>query len=253
MVAKAGWRRARARAAAAPPIEREAVARGGDDAALLGEVEARWRERPLGSFADCDALDADFGLLLGRARGHPYLQMAFRNDLAFRFREVASVFAWRGEGRSQGIAEGAPKAARALLDRCVALYEEAAAWVPKDAADRAFEARWVYAGVWNDLGLMRHYWTDVRDLAKAEACYRRAFDLTDGAYMDTYFYNVQYLYGFEMPGREEAWFRLARRAADRILRPLPGGGFEPDAEKREAARRDAEALKHLLEARDGGR
>src|SRR4029077_16317405 len=149
------------------------------------------------------------------------------------------TYTWRGEGRTQGLAEGAPKEARALLDRCVALYDGAVATIPKDAMSRPFGERWVYAGVLNDAGIMRHYFLDTRDLDKAEALYQRAFELTDGAYMDTYFYNLQYLYGFEKPGNEETWFRYARRAAEKILKEAPGGGFEPDERKRDAARRDA--------------
>ena len=101
----------------------------------------------------------------------------------------------------------------------------------------------------NDAALMRHYWTDVRDLDRAEAYYLRAFELTDGAYMDTYDYNLQYLYGIEKPGHEERWFRLARKASESILKEAPGGGFVPDERKRDAARKDAEALRRLLEDR----
>jgi hypothetical protein len=96
---------------------------------------------------------------------------------------------------------------------------------------------------------VRHYFTDVRDLARAEALYHRAFELTDGAYMDTYFYNLQYLYGFELPGREETWLRLAQRARTRILAESGEGGFVPDERKRESAARDAEALRRLVEER----
>ena len=191
---------------------------------------------------------ADFRLLFDAVKGDPARGAAYRNDLAFRFREVVSTYAWRAEGRTQKLAEGTPDAARALLARCVALYEEAVALIPKDVLDLSFGERWGYAALLNDAALMRHYWLDVRDLPKAEAEYLRAFELTDGAYMDTYFYNLQYLYGFELPGNEAKWYRLARRASERILKPTPGG-LVPDEMKREAARRDAEALAKTLAAR----
>lgn len=235
--------------------ERIALKDGARDLAVVDGVEALWREhRPLASFSDCDALDADFRLLFDAVKGDAWRSSAYRNDLAFRFREIASAYAYRAEGRTQRLAEGAPGAARGLLARCVALYEEAVALIPKDALDLPFEERWSYAALLNDAALMRHYWLDVRDLAKAEAGYLRAFELTDGAYMDTYFYNLQYLYGFELPGNEAKWYALARRAAERILKPGPQG-LVPDEMKREAARRDAEALARVLAARprpDGG-
>src|SRR5204862_7161283 len=126
----------------------------------------------------------------------------------------------------------------------------AVARIPADAAGRPFPHRWTYAAIRNDAGLMRHYWLDVRDLDKAEALYLRAFELTDGAYMDTYFYNLQYLFGFERPGREDLWLRLARRASEAILKEAPDGSLVPDEGKREAARRDAEALAKVLAERD---
>jgi hypothetical protein len=242
--------------AAAARDERDAVAGAGTvlrgDASVLDAVERLWREhRPLASFEDCDALERDYDDLVRRAEGVPHTQIAWLNNLAFRLREVVSTYTWRGAGRAQGIAEGAPRNAHALLARCVALYDGAVSLIPKDAADAPFATRWFYAGVLNDAGLMRHYFVDVRDLARAEALYLRAFELTDGAYMDTYFYNLQYLYGFELPGREEAWLRLAQRARTKILAETKDGGFVPDERKRDAAGRDAEALRRTLEDRAG--
>jgi cytochrome c peroxidase len=250
LVLRAGLLRDLGRHAEALAPEREALARAGDDVAVEFAVERAWRERrPLASFEDCAALDRDYAALLDHASRDPRRVLSWANNVAFRLRDVVSAFTWRGEGRTQGIAEGAPPAARALLDRCVALYERAVAAIPKDAADRPFEERWTYAGVLNDAGLVRHYFVDVRDLDRAEALYLRAFELTDGAYMDTYFYNLQYLYGLERPGNEEKWFRLARRASERILRET-AEGLVPDERKRDAARRDAEGLRRLIEARE---
>ncbi len=99
---------------------------------------------------------------------------------------------------------------------------------------------------------MRHYWVDVRDLDRAQALYLRAFDLTDGAYVDTYHYNLQYLFGLERPGQEDLWFALARRAAHAVLKEGPDGGFVPDEGKRAAARRDADALERVIAARKEG-
>jgi tetratricopeptide (TPR) repeat protein len=249
LLLRAGFLRDLSRPDDALAVEREALARAGEDLDVEAGVEALWRRRPMRSFADALSLADDAKLLLARAEGDPWRTISYANNVAFRLREVASAFTWRGEGRTQGLAEGAPKEARAVLDRCVALYETAVGAIPKGAADASFERRWVCAGVCNDLGLMRHYFLDVRDLDAAERHYLRAFELTDGAYMDTYFYNLQYLYGFEKPGNEETWFRLARRAADRILKETDAGGFEPDERKRDAARRDAAGLRALLESR----
>jgi hypothetical protein len=247
-----GHLRSAGREREAEDAERRAAEHAADPV-VAAAVWGTFRRRPLATFDDCDRLERDARLLLGRARDDPFVQAGVRNDVAFLLREVVSGFTWRGEARTQGLAEGAPPQARVLLDRCVALYEESVARIPKDVADRPFAQRWLYAGMCNDAGLMRHYFVDVRDLAKAEALYLRAFELTDGAYMDAYYYNLQYLYGFELPGREETWFRLARRASERILRETADGQLEPDERKREAARRDAEALKALLAARDPGR
>ena len=237
------------RHAEATSLERAALARAPFDRPTLVAIEALWREhRPLASFGDCDALDRDFEALFAAVRGDAWLEVAWRNDLAFRLREVVSTYAWRGEARTQGLARGAPADAGRLLARCVELYEQAVAAIPGDVADRPLPERWAYAAILNDAALMRHYWLDVRDLAKAEATYLRAFELTDGAYMDTYFYNLQYLYGFELPGNEEKWYGLARRASERILKESPEG-LVPDERKRDAARGDAEALAKVLKAR----
>ena len=103
------------------PLERRALARGGRDRLVHGEVERLWREvRPLASFADCRALDADFQVLFAVVDDQPPYDLYYRNDLGFRLRDVVSTWMWRGEGRTQGLAEGAPPEARALLERCVA-------------------------------------------------------------------------------------------------------------------------------------
>lgn len=223
------------------------LARGGGY--VLDAVETLWREkRRLSSFEDCRRYERDYDDILKRAEGFPRTQIAWLNNVALRFREVVSTWTWRGEGRTQGIADGAPKEAHDLLARCVALYDGAVSMIPEDASRRPFDERWFYAGILNDAGLMRHYFVDVRDLDRAEALYRRAFDLTDGAYMDTYFYNLQYLYGFERPGNEEEWFKRARLARDRILKET-SSGLEPDERKRESAARDAAALQALLDSR----
>ena len=249
LVLRARLERTEDRHTEATADEHAALAAAPADRVVVAGVEALWREhRPLASFEDCDALDRDFALLFDAVKGDPWRTAAFHNDLAFRFREVVSTYAWRAEGRTQQLAEGAPAGAKRLLARTVELYEAAVAAIPSGAADLPFGERWSYAAIWNDAALMRHYWLDVRDLPKAEAGYLRAFELTDGAYMDTYFYNLQYLYGFELPGNEETWYRLARRASERILKESPAG-LVPDEMKREAARRDAEALAKVLDAR----
>ena len=238
-------------------LERRALAAAAGDLVVLDGVEGLWRQhRPLASPADVNTLVADADALLAAVATDPARALSYRNDLAFRLRDVVAAFAWRGEGRTQGLAVGAPVAARAWLDRVVRWYDEAVATIPADAASLPFAQRWVLAGVLNDAGLMRHYWLDVRDLDRAQALYLRAFDLTDGAYVDTYHYNLQYLFGLERPGQEALWFALARRAAQAVLKEGPDGGFVPDDGKRAAARRDADALERVLEARkaaDGGR
>src|SRR6185503_1995905 len=100
--------------------------------------------------------------------------------------------------------------------------------------DLPFAERWVYAGVLNDLGLMLHYFPEIQDLARAESLYLRAFELTDGAYQDAYFYNLQFLYGFELDGRDAKWLELAERAKDAILKEDANSttGFAPDPMKR---------------------
>lgn len=231
-------------------LERRALAAAAGDVVVLDAVEVAWRQaRPLASVADVEAFVADADVLLAAADGDRARAFSYRNDLAFRLRDVVASFAWRGEGRTQGLAVGAPAQARAWLDRVVAWYDGAVARIPDDAASLPFAQRWVMAGVLNDAGLMRHYWRDVRDLDRAQALYLRAFDLTDGAYVDTYHYNLQYLFGIERPGQEELWLALARRASRAVLKEGPDGAFVPDEGKREAARKDAEALERVLRDR----
>ena len=80
--------------------------------------------------------------------------------------------------------------------------------------------------------------------SRAEALYLRAFELTGGAYQDAYFYNLQFLYGFELTGRDAKWLELARIAKDAILKEDPESptGFSPDEFKRRAARADFDRL-----------
>jgi hypothetical protein len=183
----------------------------------------------------------------------PRFQAVTRNNLAFLLRDVAASYTSRGPARLHVFAEGAPQKAHDVLRLSLRLYEEAATFVPDDAADLPFKDRWVYAGVWNDLGLMLHYFPEIQDLARAERCYLKAFDLTRGAYQDAYFYNLQFLYGFELRGgdaaaRDARWLALAERAKDAILKEDPASptGFSPDTMKRAAARRDFERLSAAL-------
>ncbi len=215
---------------------------------LAAEYETFLRSRPLGGFADVDALVAEYRQFLDAGPDDPRFQALARNNLAFTLRDVAASFTSRGPARIHTFAEGAPEKAREILRTSLAVYEEACALVPADVMDLPFAQRWEFAAVLNDTGLVLHYFRDVQDLARAEALYLRAFDLTGGAYQDAYFYNLQFLYGFELSGREERWYELARVAKDAILREDPArpGTFEPDAFKRTAARRDFERLSAAL-------
>ncbi|MCE9636195.1 MAG: hypothetical protein K8T90_10880 [Planctomycetes bacterium] len=218
---------------------------------LVTEIETYLRERVLSGFADVDALVAEYESFLDAGPDEPRFQAVTRNNLAFLLRDVAASYTSRGPARLHVFADGAPPKAHDVLRTSLTLYEEAAALVPGDAADLPFKERWVYAGVWNDLGLMLHYFPEIQDLDRAERCYLKAFELTDGAYQDAYFYNLQFLYGFELSGtgaagggRDELWLQLATRAKDRILKEdaTSASGFSPDAMKRAAARRDFERL-----------
>ncbi|MCG3134401.1 MAG: hypothetical protein HMLKMBBP_01707 [Planctomycetes bacterium] len=212
---------------------------------LAAEYEALVRSRVLAGWDDVRALVDEYRTLLDAGPGDPSFQCRVRNNLAFILRDTAASWTSRGPARVHQFVEGAPQEARDTLRLSVKFYEEAAALVPGDADSLPFAERWVYAGVMNDLGLMLHYFPETRDLARAERCYLRAFDLTEGAYMDAYFYNLQFLYAFELEGRERGWMELARVAKDAILRedPKAPGGFAPDPMKRAAARRDWERLR----------
>lgn len=211
---------------------------------LIAEYEGYLRARKLDGFEDVDALVGEYRTFLDAGPDEPRFQALARNNLAFLLRDVAASYTSRGPARLHTFAEGAPPEARAVLRTSLDLYEEAAALVPEDVADRPFAERWQWAGVLNDLGLMLHYFPEIQDLARAERCYLRAFELTGGAYQDAYFYNLQFLYGFELDGRDELWLSLAERAKDAILREDPSSpsGFAPDEMKRTAARRDWERL-----------
>ncbi len=90
-------------------LERRALAAAAGDLAVLDGVEALWRQhRPLASPADVDAFVADADTLLAAVATDRARNFSYRNDLAFRLRDVVAAFAWRGEGRTQGLAAGAP-------------------------------------------------------------------------------------------------------------------------------------------------
>jgi tetratricopeptide (TPR) repeat protein len=213
-------------------------------AGLVTEYESYLRERPIRGFDDVDALVSEYRQFLEAGPDDPKFQALSRNNLAFVLRDVAASYTSRGPARLHVFADGAPAKAREVLRLSLRTYEEAAALLPDDVEDLPFRERWLWAGVLNDLGLMLHYFPEIQDLARAEACYLRAFDLTGGAYQDAYFYNLQFLYGFEVAGRDEQWLALAERAKDAILREDPSSpsGFAPDPMKRTAARRDWERL-----------
>ena len=215
---------------------------------LVAEYEGLLRERTLRGFDDVDALVAEYRKFLVAGSDEPRFQALARNNLAFLLRDVAASYTSRGPARLHTFADGAPPKAREVLRTSLRLYEEAAALVPEDVADLPFAERWLWAGVLNDLGLMLHYFPEIQDLARAERFYLRAFEITGGAYQDAYFYNLQFLYGFEVEGRDAIWLDLAARAKDAILREDPSSptGFAPDEMKRTAARRDHERLSAKL-------
>jgi cytochrome c peroxidase len=217
---------------------------------LVVEYERFIRGRKLEGFDDVDALVADYRQFLEAGPDDPYFQAMARNNLGFTLREVAASYTARGPARIHTFAEGAPAKAKEVLATAVKVYEEAAALVPDDVADAPFKRRWEWAAVLNDTGLMHHYFDvpGVQDFARAEQLYLRAFELTQGAYQDSYFYNLQFLYGFELTGRDDKWLDLARVAKDAILKedPQSTSGFSPDPFKRTAARRDFERLSAKL-------
>ena len=218
-----------------------------------GQAVADWdetlRSLPLDGWESVKALDSGMRRLL-LVCGDPAMRILVRNNVAFRIREAVSSFTSRGRGRMQYLVKGADPEALAWMKRCTEVYEEAVAEMPPEEEQAAlpFRTRWVQAGVLNDAGLMRHYFAEVQDLDLAERLYLRSFRITEGAYMDAYFYNLQFLYGFERPGREERWLKLASVAREAILREDPEGedGFSPDERKRAAAERDWERLRDLL-------
>lgn len=230
----------------APALAQYAVALALDGRfpGLVAEYEQYVRERSLGSFADVDALVDEYRRFLDAGPDDPRFQAFTRNNAGFLLRDVAASWTSRGPARLHTFPDGAPPEAKRVLRTALAFYEEAAALLPQDVAELPFAERWLWAGVLNDLGLMLHYFPEIQDLARAEACYLQAFELTDGAYQDAYFYNLQFLYGFELDGRDELWLSLAERAKDAILREDPDAptGFSPDPMKRTAARRDFERL-----------
>jgi tetratricopeptide (TPR) repeat protein len=217
-------------------------------AGLVAEFEGYIRGRELDGFAAVDALIADYDVFLATNPDDRRFQCLARNNLAFLLREVAASFTSRGAARIHTFPEGVPDDARRIAAACLRIYEEAVALIPEDVENQEFRERWIYAGVLNDTALILHYFAELQDLERAERLYLRAFDLTDGAYMDAYFYNLQFLYGFELEDREERWFELAEIAMDAILKEDPESetGFSPDPIKRRAARRDYERLASAL-------
>ncbi len=211
---------------------------------LAAEYEALIREPQVRGWDDVDRVVAEYRRYLDAGPDDASFQIRIRNNLAFLLRDIAAAWTSRGPARLHTFAEGSPQKAKDTLRLSLSLYEESASFVPDDVSDLPFAERWVYAGVLNDLGLMLHYFPEIQDLERAEKCYLRAFEMTDGAYQDAYFYNLQFLYAFELDGRDEIWWRLAKIAKDAILKEDPSSptGFSPDEMKRTAARRDFDRL-----------
>jgi tetratricopeptide (TPR) repeat protein len=214
---------------------------------LVAEYEAYIQSRELKDFPDADALVADFRQMIAAGPDEPRFQTLLRNDLAFALREFAARHAPPDDMDRQDFA-AAPEKAKDALRLCIAMYEEAVSHIPQDAADLSFRARWEYAAVLNDAGLMHQYVKPVQDFARAEALYDRAFALSQGGFQDTYFPNYQRLYGEYWPGHDDKWRDVARVAMDAILKvdPASESGFSPDEEKRAAARADFERLSAKL-------
>ncbi len=242
---------ARERGDAAAAFDRwiEALRLDPADKEAVGDADALVRGMRLDGWDSVAALDAALGRLVA-ACGDRTMRIIVRNNAAFRIREAVSSWTSRGRGRMQYLVPGAPPEAFAWMKRCATIYEEAVKEIPPEEEWDAlpFGRRWVYAGVFNDAGLVRHYFREIQDLDRAEALYLCAFRITDGAYMDAYFYNLQFLYGFERPGNERRWLRLAATARDAILKedPQAEGGYAPDDRKRAAAERDYERLRDTL-------
>jgi cytochrome c peroxidase len=219
------------------------------NAAAVGEWEAILRARTVRGFADVERLDSGYRRLIA-AIGDAELRAFVRNNLGIALWEAVSSWTSRGRGRMQYIVEGAPPEVLRWMRRCVEVYSDALTDLPADEVllEMDFARRWAYAGILNDAGIMNHYFHEVQDLDLAEDCYLRAFRITDGAYAHAYFYNLQFLYGFERPGNDERWYRLASIAREAILKEDADaeGGFSPDERKRAAAERDYERLRDVL-------
>ncbi len=208
-----------------------------DSAARLLEATAR-------SFLedDRDRAFAVYDELLALRPADPYV----RNNYGFILREAVSPHTTIDDDGIQTLRPDAPEEARRLLDRCVAVYREAAAAID-DGAEMDPKTGWVLAGIVNDYGLVLHYFKDVQDPLEAERQYQRALRMTDYGYMDTYLPNLRRLYSKVLHHRALSLYAVAREARTAILRErrTADGGFElvPDEQKRQVAARDVEALR----------
>ena len=132
-----------------------------------------------------------------------------RNNLAFLLREAVP------QGSSA-------KKWKPVLEKCVALYEEARGLVEELVAGREstmpFERRFTLAGIVNDTGLMYQYYPDIKDYRKAEDYYLRALELTQDAYGDA-FGNLAKIYLEE--GKWQDAYDLARDCQD-VARDVNG-------------------------------
>lgn len=175
-----------------------------------------------------------------------------RNNLGFILREWMTPHTVIDQRtQEQSIKEDAPPLARKRLERCKQVYAEAVALIPEaEDGTREFDVAWNLAGIINDYALMLHYFRDIRDALQAEQLYLRALRMTEDGFKDTYAPNMQRLYAFVLPHRELAWYRLAKRCKDKILKEAQTADgsldYVDDEAKQRAAARDEQRLRARL-------
>jgi tetratricopeptide (TPR) repeat protein len=194
------------------------------------------------------AVDALVGTLNGRAQ-ESVRDVVKAKALLKDYEALASLVPW-----SSGVRNDAGFFAReafnetkdpAILQASVKWYVAASALLPEHREDLVettpYPTRHGWAQILNDTGLMFHYYDATRDLAKAEAYYRKAMDWTQHGYWDAYGNLLKLL---KAADRWQDAYDLASACADGIKKE----NGEPNESFRGTCRGEAEMLQKKLEA-----
>jgi tetratricopeptide (TPR) repeat protein len=187
--------------------------------ALDAAIRARGLALAKQSREGLSAVVSEYERLIAAAPQNPYV----RNNLAFLLRE-----AWSAHRDDPAWTDAIQLSAK-HYDAAVAIVGR---WTAERARSIPWAGRYAYAQMVCDAGVLRQNFEPVKDLVRAEFCYRQSLAWTEWGYLDSWTYLSKLL---EDQGRWKELHELALRCANG-LRDETG---EPLASARDAARAKA--------------